>query len=198
MLAGWLKQDQELAEQWMIAFFGLGLPLGGALVVLGLAKSASARLSFPTFAPRIRVARPSPEQWKLWLLASMALFVLALPLPFTSDSKGPNPTWLAIMVGWLVSHVWFSLPLLIAAWILLGAKKPGASVALCVLALLNALPIALGTSVTYGWGDYIRQYEQAPDTGYALAVAAIFAALGSGVQMKRASLAATAPPGGSA
>jgi hypothetical protein len=196
---GVLSGSDDTAKVSEVALFAVALPLGTALVVVGLIRSQPTLLQIPAKGWEILrgVLRPRSWEGKFWLLLSFALCGFALFQPFESDVGGSSPTWWKLLFGWFFvwageTLVWLSAPLLLGAWIALGVKKPNGAMVLAALALGIALPFLYRPVLTYGWGEHIYRRAQTPEIGYFLALGAMLAALVGGIRMRR-SISANAP-----
>jgi hypothetical protein len=184
---GWIGSADIVTISETVLF--LTLPVGGGLVIGGLAKASFNRLKvfLPDLSPQIRcklegaarnvnfVRAASPNSIGL---LSVVLFSAAFFAPFESDIGGASPTLLKLLTGWffiltLETFVWLSMPLQILGLCCFGLKWPKASIILSASALGIALPFLAHPSVTYGWGDFVYRRPQTPELGYFLILGSI-------------------------
>jgi hypothetical protein len=134
--------------------------------------------------------RPILASHKTWLAMSFILCVVALFLPFESDTRTVSPGWWKALTGWFFvlagdTLVWLSGPLALLAWACIALRRPDAAIGFAVGALLIALPFITGPSLEYGWGDHIRRLPQRPELGYFFWLGALAATLISAILLQR-------------
>jgi hypothetical protein len=121
------------------------------------------------------------------LLASVALFVFALFLPFAYDTRSSTPGWLALVFGWIYvfgeSLAWLANPFLLLTWLFLLIRWPRAAIGSASIALFFAIPFIFGPTISTGWGDSVRRLPQTPDTGYILWIGSILAGMFSAIRL---------------
>ena len=122
-------------------------------------------------------------------LASVALFVSALFLPFAYDTRSSTPGWLALVLGWIYvfgeSLAWLANPFLLLTWLFLLMRWPRAAIGSASISLFFAIPFIFGPTISTGWGDSVRRLPQTPDTGYFLWIGSILAGVFSAIRLHR-------------